>query len=91
MGSAPEARRRWCRDGRDAAIPVSVLIIPFWTLQTGVFIGSVIDNGSSILGPRVGLDQQLIHVVECAEQRIDVLIVGNIVAIIVLRRLVYRG
>ena len=80
--------------GGTPPIPVGVLIIlVFGRFKPGVFIGSVIDNKihHDLEPALVGLGQQLIHVVECAEQRINVLIGGNIVAIIVLRRLVYRG
>ena len=85
---------RGARTRRAPPVPVGVLIIlVFGRFKPGVFIGSVIDNKihHDLEPALVGLGQQLIHVVECAEQRINVLIVGNIVAIVVLRRLVYRG
>ena len=80
--------------GGTPPIPVGVFVVfVLGCFKPGVFIGSVIDNKihHDLEPALVGLGQQLIHVVECAEQRINVLIVGNIVAIIVLRRLVYRG
>ena len=80
--------------GGTPPIPVGVLIIlVFGRFKPGVFIGSVIDNKihHDLEPALVGLGQQLIHVVECAEQRINVLIVGNIVAVVVLRGLIDRG
>ena len=79
---------------RTPPIPVGVFVVfVLGCFKPGVFIGSVIDNKihHDLEPTLVGLGQQLVHIVERAEQRINVLIVGNIVAIVVLRRLVYRG
>ena len=39
----------------------------------------------------VRLGEQLVHVLQRAEQRVDVLVVGDVVAVVVLRRPVDRG
>ena len=80
--------------GGTPPVPVGVrVVLVLRRLEPRVLVGGVVDHQihHDLQTALVGLGQQLIHVVECAEQRINVLIVGNIVAIVVLRRLVYRG
>ena len=79
---------------RTPPIPVGVLVVfVLGCFKPGVFIGSVIDNKihHDLEPTLVGLGQQLVHIVERAEQRINVLIVGNVIAVVVLRRLIDRG
>ena len=74
--------------GGTPPIPVGVLIIlVFGRFKPGVFIGSVIDNKihHDLEPALVGLGQQLVHIVERAEQGVDVLVVGDVVAVVVLR------
>ena len=70
---------------RTPPIPVGVFVV--------FVLGSVIDNKihHDLEPTLVGLGQQLVHIVERAEQRINVLIVGNVIAVVVLRRLIDRG
>ena len=58
-----------------------------------MLVGRVIDDEvhHDLQAAPVRLGEQLVHVVERAEQRIDVLIVGDVVAVVILRRPVDRG
>ena len=80
--------------GGTPPVPVGVrVVLVLRRLEPRVLVGGVIDNKihHDLEPALVGLGQQLVHIVERAEQGVDVLVVGDVVAIVVLRRLVYRG
>ena len=60
--------------------------------EPGMFIGSVVQNHihQDLQPPGVGLPEQNLHIFQVTEERIDVLIIGNIVTIVILGRLKHR-
>ena len=82
------------RPGRTPPIPVGVrvVLVP-GGLEPGMLVGRVVDHQihHDLQTAPVRLGEQLVHVVERAEQRVDVLVVGDVVAVVVLRGPVDRG
>ena len=62
-------------------------------LEPGMLIGGVIDHQihHDLQTALVGLGQQLVHIIERAEQRVDILVVRDVIAVVVLRGLIDRG
>ncbi len=79
--------------GRTPPIPIGVrIVLVARSLEPGVLVGRVvhdqIHDDPQTTSVRFG--EQFVHVFHRAEQRIDGLIVGDVVAVVVLRGLVYR-
>ena len=75
-------------------VPVGVRVVPVArSLEPGVLVGGVVDHQvhDDLQAALVGLGQHLVHVGERAEHRVDVLIVGDVIAVVVLRGLEHRG
>ena len=76
----------------DVPVGVRVVLIAR-SLEPGVLVGGVVDHQihDDLQAALVGLGQHLVHIGERAEHRIDVLIVGDVIAVVVLRGLEHRG
>ena len=82
------------RPGRTPPIPVGMRVVPVaGGLEPGMLVGRVVDHQihHDLQTAPVRLGEQLVHVLQRAEQRVDVLVVGDVVAVVVLRRPVDRG
>ena len=73
-------------------LPVSAVRILAGLLEPFVLIGAVIDNEihQDVHVALFCLGDQTVHVIHCAKTRVDVVIIGNIVALIGERRAVDR-
>jgi len=58
-----------------------------------MLVGGMVDDQihDDLQPALMGFGEQLVHIFQCAEQRIDVLIVGDVVAVVVLRGFEDRG
>ncbi len=82
------------RLGGTPPIPVGVrIVLVTGGLEPGVLVGGVVHDEvhHDLQAALVSLGEQLVHVLERAEQRVDVLVVGDVVAVVVLRGPVHRG
>ena len=79
---------------RTPPIPIGMLVVlVLGRLKPGMLIGGVIDHQihHDFEPTLMRFGQQLVHIVERAEQRVDVLIVRDVIAVVVLRGLIDRG
>ena len=82
------------RPGWTPPIPVGMrIVLVAGSLEPSMLVGRVVDHQihHDLQTALVRFGKQLVHILQGAEQRIDILIIGNIVAVVVLRRLVDRG
>ena len=82
------------RPGWTPPIPVGMrIVLVAGSLEPSMLVGRVVDHQihHDLQTALVRFGKQLVHILQRAEQRIDILIIGNIVAVVVLRRLVDRA
>ena len=82
------------RFGWTPPIPVGMrIVLVAGSLEPSMLVGRVVDHQihHDLQTALVRFGKQLVHILQRAEQRIDILIIGNIVAIVILRRLVDRA
>ena len=82
------------RLGGTPPIPIRMrIVLVAGGLEPGVLVGRVVDDQvhHDPQAALVRLGEQFVHVLEGAEQRVDVLVVGDVVAVVVLRGPVDRG
>ena len=74
--------------GRAPPVPVGMRVVGIARgLEPGVLVGGVVDDQvhDHLDSPAMGLVQKLIHIVHGAEDGVDVLIVGDVVPVVILR------
>ena len=76
----------------DIEIMIRIIAALFRLDKPAVFIGGVVEHHvqDDADAPLLCLGNQAVHILERAEQRVDILIVGDIVAVVVLRGAEYR-
>ncbi|VUX29450.1 Uncharacterised protein [Bifidobacterium pseudocatenulatum] len=82
------------RPGWTPPIPVGMrVVLVAGSLEPSMLVGRVVDHQihHDLQTALVRFGKQLVHILQGAEQRIDILIIGNIVAVVVLRRPVDRA
>ncbi len=86
--------RLMARLGGTPPIPIRMrIVLVAGGLEPGVLVGRVVDDQvhHDPQAALVRLGEQFVHVLEGAEQRVDVLVIGDVVAVVVLRGPVDRG
>ena len=82
------------RPGGTPPVPVGVrVVLVAGGLEPGVLVGRVVDDQvhDDLQAALVRFGEQLVHIGHRAEQRVDVLVVGDVVAVVVLRGFEDRG
>ena len=91
VGLSAGRARLMARLGRTPPIPVRVrIVLAAAGLEPWVFVRRVVDHEvhDDLHAQPVRLGEQCVHVSESAEHRVDLLVVGDVVAVVVLRGLV---